>query len=85
MSVFALIPGAGGAARYWHRVVPELRARGHEAVAVALPGPDESAGLPEYADKVIAGSRGSASAPTSTRSPAATWPPCPVRPNSPAS
>ncbi len=54
MSLFVLIPGAGGVAWYWHRVVPELRARGHEAVPVGLPGPDESAGLPEYADAVVA-------------------------------
>jgi pimeloyl-ACP methyl ester carboxylesterase len=54
VSRFVLIPGAGGAAWYWHRVVPELRARGHEAVAVDLPGSDESAGLPEYADAVVA-------------------------------
>ena len=53
MSRFVLIPGAGGAAWYWHRVVPELRARGHEAVAVDLPGADESAGLPEYAAAVV--------------------------------
>jgi pimeloyl-ACP methyl ester carboxylesterase len=53
MTLFVLIPGAGGGAWYWHRVVPELRARGHEAVAVALPGPDEAAGLPEYADMVV--------------------------------
>jgi pimeloyl-ACP methyl ester carboxylesterase len=54
VSRFILIPGAGGAAWYWHRVVPELLARGHEAVAVDLPGADERAGLPEYADAVIA-------------------------------
>jgi pimeloyl-ACP methyl ester carboxylesterase len=54
MSLFVLIPGAGGAAWYWHRVVPELRDRGHEAVAVDLPGADETAGLPEYADVVLA-------------------------------
>jgi pimeloyl-ACP methyl ester carboxylesterase len=54
MSLFVLIPGAGGVAWYWHRVVPELRARGHEAVAVGLPGPEESAGLPEYTDAVVA-------------------------------
>jgi pimeloyl-ACP methyl ester carboxylesterase len=54
MSVFVLIPGAGGAAWYWHRVAAELRDRGHEAIAVDLPGPDESAGLPEYADAVVA-------------------------------
>src|ERR1700734_2917261 len=52
--MFILIPGAGGAAWYWHQVVPELRARGHEAVAVDLPGADERVGLPEYADAVIA-------------------------------
>lgn len=45
---FVLIPGAGGTAWYWHRVVPLLRAAGHEAVAVDLPGDDGTAGLPEY-------------------------------------
>ncbi len=54
MSAFVLVPGAGGAAWYWHRVVRELEARGHEAVAVGLPGPDESSGLPEYAEAVLA-------------------------------
>lgn len=52
--MFVLIPGAGGAAWFWHRVIPELRARGHAAVAVDLPGADESAGLPEYTDAVVA-------------------------------
>jgi pimeloyl-ACP methyl ester carboxylesterase len=52
--VFVLIPGAGGAAWYWHRVVPELQARGIDAVAVDLPGADPSAGLPEYTDAVVA-------------------------------
>jgi len=46
---FVLIPGAGGAAWYWHRVVPLLRQAGHEAIAVDLPGDDETAGLFEYA------------------------------------
>jgi pimeloyl-ACP methyl ester carboxylesterase len=50
---FALVPGAGGAAWYWHRLVPELEARGHEAVAVDLPADDDSAGLREYADAVM--------------------------------
>ncbi|MER5473029.1 alpha/beta fold hydrolase [Streptomyces sp. NPDC002685] len=54
MSVFVLVPGAGGSAWFWHRVVSELRTRGHEAVAVDLPGADESAGLPEYTDAVVA-------------------------------
>jgi pimeloyl-ACP methyl ester carboxylesterase len=53
MSRFVLVPGAGGTPWYWHRVVPELAARGHEAVAVDLPGADESAGLPEYTDAVV--------------------------------
>src|SRR5260370_26673897 len=46
--IFVLIPGAGGAAWYWHRVVPLLQEAGHEAIAVDLPGDDETAGLPEY-------------------------------------
>jgi pimeloyl-ACP methyl ester carboxylesterase len=46
---FVLIPGAGGMASYWHRVTPLLTAAGHEAVAVDLPGDDESAGLRGYA------------------------------------
>ncbi|MDQ2811725.1 MAG: alpha/beta hydrolase [Actinomycetota bacterium] len=49
---FVLIPGAGGAAWYWHRVVPLLQEAGHEAVAVDLPGDDPDAGLPEYTDLV---------------------------------
>lgn len=51
---FVLIPGAGGVAWYWHRVVPLLREAGHEAIAVDLPGPDPHAGLPEYARLVSA-------------------------------
>lgn len=54
MSRFVLVPGAGGAAWYWSLVVPQLRARGHDAIAVDLPGPDEHIGLPEYADSVVA-------------------------------
>jgi len=49
VTTFALVPGAGGAAWYWHRVVPLLEQAGHEAVAVDLPGDDPTAGLPEYA------------------------------------
>ena len=47
---YLLIPGAGGASWYWHRLVPELHSRGQEAVAVDLPADDEEAGLAEYAD-----------------------------------
>jgi pimeloyl-ACP methyl ester carboxylesterase len=52
MTSFVLIPGAGGSAWYWHRVVPLLRGAGHDAIAVDLPGDDEAAGLPEYASLV---------------------------------
>ncbi len=54
MTTFVLIPGAGGAAWYWHRVVPLLEAAGHRALAVDLPGDDPAAGLTAYADKVLA-------------------------------
>lgn len=60
MSTFLLIPGAGGAAWYWHRVVPQLRAAGHTAIAIDLPGADPSAGLPEYADLVVDATEGEA-------------------------
>lgn len=50
---FVLIPGAGGSAFYWHRLVPELERRGHRAIAVELPAGDDGAGLAEYADAVV--------------------------------
>jgi pimeloyl-ACP methyl ester carboxylesterase len=52
VSTFLLIPGAGGAAWYWHRISPLLRAAGHTVIAVDLPGADPTRGLPEYADLV---------------------------------
>lgn len=53
MATYVLIPGAGGMAQYWSRVAPELRARGHDVVAVDLPADDDSAGLARYADVTI--------------------------------
>jgi hypothetical protein len=53
VSCFVLIPGAGGIAWYWHRVVPLVTAAGHEARAVDLPGDDARAGLDTYADRVV--------------------------------
>jgi predicted alpha/beta hydrolase family esterase len=53
VSAYVLIPGAGGAAWYWHRVVPLLQKAGHEAIAVDLPGDDDTAGLPEYTRLVV--------------------------------
>ena len=54
MTTFALIPGAGGTAWYWHRVAPLLAAAGHQVIAADLPADDETAGLPEYASTVLA-------------------------------
>jgi pimeloyl-ACP methyl ester carboxylesterase len=48
MTTFVLVPGAGGQAWYWHRVVPRLAFRGHDAVAVELPAGDEEAGFEDY-------------------------------------
>jgi pimeloyl-ACP methyl ester carboxylesterase len=53
MASFILVPGAGGMAWYWHRVVPLVRAAGHEAIAIDLPCDDRRAGLSVYADIVI--------------------------------
>ncbi|HEX2729101.1 MAG TPA: alpha/beta hydrolase, partial [Rubrobacteraceae bacterium] len=54
MTTYVLIPGAGGDAWYWHLLERELRERGHETVAVDLPAGDDSAGLSEYTDVVVA-------------------------------
>jgi hypothetical protein len=54
MATFVLIPGAGGDSWYWHRVVPELVARGHEVVAPDLPAADDAATFSDYADHVVA-------------------------------
>jgi pimeloyl-ACP methyl ester carboxylesterase len=53
MATFALIPGAGGAAWYWHRVVPLLKAAGHGAIPVDLPGEDARVGFVGYARQVV--------------------------------
>ena len=50
---YVLIPGAGGSAWFWSPVAAELRAVGHDVVAVELPASDERAGLPEYVDTVL--------------------------------
>src|SRR4051812_29630919 len=51
---YVLIPGAGGSAWYWSRVVPLLKAAGVDAVAVDLPMDDDAADLFTYADIVAA-------------------------------
>jgi pimeloyl-ACP methyl ester carboxylesterase len=60
MTTFVLIPGAGGAAEYWQLVEPELEKRGHTAISVGLPGPDDNAGIAEYADLVVDAVNGAA-------------------------
>ena len=49
---YVLIPGAGGSAWYWSRVVPLLKSAGADAVAVELPADDDSADLFAYAELV---------------------------------
>jgi pimeloyl-ACP methyl ester carboxylesterase len=51
VATFVLIPGAGGLAWEWHRLSPELEARGHVALPVDLPAGDDASGLAEYADR----------------------------------
>jgi len=53
MATFVLVPGAGGQAWYWHRLVPELEARGHRAIAVDLPAADPTADLNAYTDAAM--------------------------------
>lgn len=53
MSTYLLLPGAGGAGWYWHRVARLLREAGHDAVAVDLPADDPAAGLDAYVDLAL--------------------------------
>jgi len=47
---FGLVHGAGHGAWCWERLIPELAARGHRAVAVDLPCEDPEAGARRYAE-----------------------------------
>lgn len=61
MATFVLVPGAGGQAAYWALLVPELRRRGHQPIAVDIIENDPALGLPEYAqivDRAIGGRAG---------------------------
>lgn len=53
-TTFVLVPGGGGSPWVWSRLVPAIRRRGHEAVAVDLPGPDPLVDLHGYVDRVVA-------------------------------
>jgi pimeloyl-ACP methyl ester carboxylesterase len=50
---YVLIHGAGDVGWYWHLVEADLRARGHDVVAMDLPVEDDGAGLSAYADVVV--------------------------------
>jgi pimeloyl-ACP methyl ester carboxylesterase len=54
VATYAIVPGAGDRGWHWQLVEAELRERGHDVVAVDLPCEDESAGLDEYTDTVVA-------------------------------
>ena len=49
MATFGLVHGSWHGAWCWERLVPELEARGHRAVAVDLPAEDPAAGLTRHA------------------------------------
>lgn len=53
MPTFVPIHAAGDGAWSWHLVADELRARGHEVVALDLPADDETASLWDYAEAVV--------------------------------
>jgi pimeloyl-ACP methyl ester carboxylesterase len=53
VTTYVLVPGAGGDPWEWHRIVPELEARGHDVVPVTLPAGDDAAGWAEYADAIV--------------------------------
>jgi len=52
-TTFALIPGAGGSAWFWHRVTPLLAAAGAKAIPIELPAGDDAADLSRYADVAV--------------------------------
>lgn len=52
-TTFALIPGAGGSAWFWHRVTPLLAATGAKAIPIELPAGDDAADLSRYADIAV--------------------------------
>lgn len=54
MADFLLLHGASSTGWIWHRVVAELTARGHAAVAPDLPCADPSADLHSYLDVAVA-------------------------------
>ncbi|GAA1958344.1 alpha/beta hydrolase [Catenulispora subtropica] len=67
MATYVLIHGASSDSWYWHRVIPLLRAAGHDVITPNLPVGDPACGIPEYTDTAIATIRehtGDAATPT---------------------
>lgn len=54
MATYVLLHGASSNSWYWHRVIPLLRAAGHDVVAPDLPVGDPDSGIPEYTDTALA-------------------------------
>ena len=54
MTTFVLIPGAGGNAAFWSRLVPELARRGHEGIPVDIRQDDPALQLRDWAATVEA-------------------------------
>jgi hypothetical protein len=54
VATFVLIPGAGGHAAYWNRLIPELETRGYRAIAVDIEENDPSMDLDGFATVVEA-------------------------------
>jgi pimeloyl-ACP methyl ester carboxylesterase len=69
MATYVLIHGAASDSWYWHLVVPDLEARGHEVIAPDLPTGDDDAGFEEYAVTVVdaLGAVGAADRPAGVR------------------
>ena len=57
---YVLVPGAASSSWHWHLLAQQLRAKGHQVVAVDLPVDNDAAGLADYADAVVAAVPGSA-------------------------
>ncbi len=53
MALFVLVHGAWHGAWSWERLAPELRTRGHDVLAIALPSEDVSAGCARYAEILV--------------------------------
>jgi pimeloyl-ACP methyl ester carboxylesterase len=52
MATFGLVHGAWHGAWCWERLIPELRARGHSAIAMDMPSDQHDAAFADYAEAV---------------------------------